>query len=358
MTAKALAPYGIHWENFPEELILHRLLAQGELRKEKLSPLISRNKGLQAKDPRYGLTPLQLAAMTNNIACTILLLEKEVSELQQDVRGWTARHHAIAQEHGDILDLLSEHDIETNRGWTPDEMQRRLRPIQSEKPFFFKGSQDKEPKLCPPEQFKDLTGTIYVDKVFVTRELLLREWQQPHEIDDTLSIISETLQNIQLDDNRVYLAPSKAGVGFGTFARTQIAANTALVCYNGRATSKKDGSYILGDVDAKDFGSLASRINHSFPNAIFHPIQDGEIEVPVIITTDEILQDEEICVHYGDSSKEIVGDDLVELREEAKAAFTEDESTLDTLLKVKNPTFEEAVSILKFASKLDYVSEK
>ncbi len=352
MTCSGLARYGIHWENFSTDFPLHRLLATKEYKEEKVFSLIEKGKGLLAQDPIYRLTPLHLAAMTNNVAVAEKLLEKEISELQQDRRGWTARHHAIAQEFGDILDLLSEHDIPTARGWTPDEMQRRMRPIQSQNPFWYKDVNDAAPRLCSAEKFKECTGTIYVDNIFVTRDILLREWNEPHEVEED-DVLATHFQDLTIDDNKVYLAKSKEGVGFGVFARVAIETGTPILRYNGLATTHCTGNYILSDVDGKGFGSLASRVNHSFPNAIFHPIEDGEIEADLVVAVEAIKQDDEICVNYGNAFD---NEKFIELRPQAKDAFAVDEKTLQTLDEIANPTFVQQLEKLKLATCCEYLN--
>lgn len=307
--------------------------------------------------------------MAGNFEAAKKLLKAGVSELRKDQRGWTALHHAALRSDAKMLEILMPHDKVTNFGWTAFELQQRLTPHQSFQSFWYKEGSDSPPSKAPPWRFKELTGTTLVDTTFVTSAFLAARWHTPKEQDDKdddlFAILCKSFEKLHITDDKVYLSKTKQ-VGFGTFARVAIRAGEVFMRYCGVASTRSGGSYILEDVDAEQFGSLASRVNHSYPNALLHYIQRGEIEEPVLIASEDISPDDEIFINYGGSYSEVIGGDPLELNydklvtfvqthfstEKATATFMHEMHRLQSL---PQPSSESLIKMVRLQNSLGYL---
>lgn len=333
---------------------LHKELASKDCQIKRIQTLIDTECCLDKAESALKLTPLHLAVITGNYRAVELLVAAGVSQLRRDARGWTALHHATLRADECMQKLLMPHNEQTNRGWTAQEMQKRLAPSSINKFFWYKGPDEEKPRQLPVEQFQKLTGTVYVDRSFATPAYLLHEWREPkeHQADEAFDGLVNSMSTLSITDDKVYLAKTKE-CGFGIFARVQIAAGECFLRYSGVACKKTGGVYLFEDIDASIYGSLASRANHSFPNAFVHYIQDGEIEEPVFIATEEIKPHEEICIDYGNEYWKSSGGGPLELRYEAVAAFAQTASAAIT--KLQSPSNEDPILQTHLTLALHYI---
>lgn len=302
---------------FPEEQAtdrtyqLHHYIAHGESKKADFW-MARMQPDLNAQDPVYRLTPLAVAALAGDVLRAQKLLDGGADAKLADVQGWTPLHFATLQQDEAMMTTLKAHDaaletLQNRSGQTPAQLFARVQcqSAPDEEQVFFYRNDEGDIVAGTAAKFREMTGASYGKQTQGSPEAFAQVWERSaRELTPQLlaAYVSEIAEG-RLDPvgaAKVYVAPSKAGLGL--FARERIPAGTSIALYTGVLSQQPlDLEYYMQGIDAKDVRSVAALANDGFPNAAIVPsfFQDGFGMTPCLKTLVAIERDQEITYNYG-----------------------------------------------------------
>lgn len=186
---------------------------------------------------------------------------------------------------------------------------------------------DGHARVIDAKIFFELTKSIFVTRSFPSARFA----PTVPQAEEAVVLISRFI-GLPLEEKLrlVHLKPPFEQVGMGVTALKAIRAGEIITPYHGQliVDEESDSKYCLGDTDAKEFRNLAAMINHSFPNATIAKEEHFGVTEWVIKALDDIAEDDDVCISYGDTYICITLGKHVELRMKAAQEFVQKFSIL------------------------------
>lgn len=299
-----------------------------------------------------GFTPLHLCAIKGNTVGMEKLLDVGADPKIKDRMGWTAAEHALVCGREDILKLLKSrgllHNSQEPYATLANLLSHSL-PDPGQVVFAFLDPSDRTLKQGTAALFKEMTGAYFTSQFFATPQKLITDhWVQMAYNENTegwAKFLTEHYRKKYLERHplpELYLAHSCEGqnqekVGLGVKAKGPIDPGTMLCPYLGEQQLNPDhfsSTYVMDSTNAMDYRNLASLLQDAFPCAISLnlPSVDGLNGVPILISGEQIVQDQEITYHYGYGHFQVKRGLHVELRKKEMEEFFGQQS-LELLFK-------------------------
>jgi hypothetical protein len=270
-------------------------------------------------------TPLHHSVIDGNWEKTQRLLESGASVNAQDIAKWTPLHHAIVrirkpnvEKYSAIVELLkkfgADEQLENECGASAQDFENFC--IKEKKARYDKiPVQGEDGQLLTSEKFKELTGATYIKSRIVSKKTLLEGWDKRcrgnyapfiEKILESFASHSPLVDTLRLQHVLKPTRKNDAGQifisspGLGLFASKDWEAFQLMGEYLGkeeyllRLKEGKTGNYMLGGLDAEDYGNEISRINDGFPNIAGINIKKrGRPERNIFVTCEPIKEGSE-----------------------------------------------------------------
>lgn len=350
---------------------------------------------------KYGLTPLHIAVMTNNLfAVKSLIATNKCKINEKDCLGATPIHHAAALGNREFIQLLvgagADPSEEDNYGGTYKDLLDLFCPTiaPAAQRVFFQETDDKIVKKTGEAFYQRTHATLLDSELILSPLLWLENWKRSGDVSE-LTKLGIALQEKYFQFHS-FLPPKvlirkDPVIGHYLCAGEDISRFTIIGEYLGKidtdeldkkqeihedkiikATEKvkeedekqfvyinnPSVDYVLGAIDAYEFRGLMGFVSDSFPNVITIPLRAtrGVHERVLFIAATKIKKGEVLAFDYG-KEHQTKRMPFKELRQEAMEMFAA--CAEKTLKKIKssgeNDSLEEFLEFLSLRSRLGYL---
>lgn len=274
---------------------------------------------LNTKTKHRHLTPLHFAAISGNMEAGEALINAGADPNAQDIRGWTALHHAALSGHEAMIRFLQVRgicsELCTLSGATYQNIIRLTQhhPLTGPTRILWRGEKgDLSPLSC--EEFRKLTSAEYIEENLVSRKFLLDDWRCPierncewsfsHEFKPAcLSFLKNQPRHILAEvshDSQGRKLPFK--IGLGLFAERDYAAKEIIGEYVGvQEDHDVENAYVLERINSLKYRNGMAQINDGFNNVILLVLHDveGLPKRRIFVAVEPIRKGDQFCWNYG-----------------------------------------------------------
>ena len=275
------------------------------------------------------ITTLHLAVMTGQYETVKKLLTiMKVDPNSADWHGWTPLHHATVLQNARMINLLVKFgarcDLQNDQEGTPVDLHEMIHadsiPLK-EKIYQVKDDGDFEE--MSREDFEEISGAKYIDRMWVKPEIFLQIWTQATPSIPKGNFIKECrkqyydltrdVQTIALQVEGQDETGKKIPIGSSTVAMRDIKNNELICEYLGSYCPSEEildhesDTYRMSRIDGISARNLGPIIPDGLPNAMTLPLLNtkGLPERSVLVASRDIPKGTPIAWDYGKSTIKI-----------------------------------------------------